>query len=385
MNILNILILFSLLISQGIVVASPFDNSQSEKQLIEIIDNINNADFDTALINSKQLIADYPKFRLAKLIYADILSSRTGNTLSLKNEYLPLYHEAKVRFNGQKTALNIKDKIPKTLVSVPNSIKYILYFDLSESRIYLIKNDKNKLSLVDDHYISQGKEGFGKQFEGDNKTPIGVYSITSFLDDEQLPELYGWGAFPINYPNTLDKLAGKTGHGIWLHGIPRTTYSRPPKDSEGCVVLNNESLKQLQKYIVLQKTPIILSSSIEWQSTIANAIQKQKFNTLFKNWVDAWEGADTSNYLSYYSAQFKTKNKNFRQWADHKTKVFNQSSNIQVTISDRTMFLDPNDKNILHVRFYQNYKSDQFKGNAFWKEQFWKKEQDGNWRITYEG
>src|SRR3546814_8483534 len=49
----------------------------------------------------------------------------------------------------------------------------------------------------------------------------------------KLPDFYGDGAYPLNYPNEWDKHEGRKGYGIWLHGTPSTTYSRPPRASDG--------------------------------------------------------------------------------------------------------------------------------------------------------
>ena len=87
---------------------------------------------------------------------------------------------------------------------------------------------------------------------------------TCFLHDNDLPELYGNGAFPINYPNSWDKRNNKTGYGIWIHGVPRDTYSRPPLASEGCVVTSNKTLLKLKEFIHLGETKIILTEEIDW-------------------------------------------------------------------------------------------------------------------------
>lgn len=39
------------------------------------------------------------------------------------------------------------------------------------------------------------------------------YKIASGLDFKE----YGGIAYTLNYPNPVDKLRGKTGHGIWIH------------------------------------------------------------------------------------------------------------------------------------------------------------------------
>ena len=52
-----------------------------------------------------------------------------------------------------------------------------------------------------------------------------MYHFTSVLSKSELPDFYGAGALPINYPNEWDRLNGRTGHGIWLHGTPADTYA----------------------------------------------------------------------------------------------------------------------------------------------------------------
>lgn len=89
-----------------------------------------------------------------------------------------------------------------------------------------------------------GKNGTDKRVEGDKRTPMGVYQITEQLPRAGLADLYGDGAFPAaNYPNEWDRQQKRGGHGIWLHGVPSNTYSRPPRSSDGCVVAPIPDLK----------------------------------------------------------------------------------------------------------------------------------------------
>ena len=124
----------------------------------------------------------------------------------------------------------------------------MLVVDANRSRLYVYENQGGQLKLVTDYYISQGKLGINKIKAGDQKTPIGVYYITSRLPGARLPDFYGTGALPINYPNEWDKLNGRSGSGIWLHGTPSDSYSRPPLSSDGCVVLTNPDLNKLYRF-----------------------------------------------------------------------------------------------------------------------------------------
>jgi murein L,D-transpeptidase YafK len=108
-----------------------------------------------------------------------------------------------------------------------NQQKNVLLVDAKNSRLYVYEKQGEELKLRADYYITQGKFGTNKTREGDQKTPIGIYYITSHLAKSRLPDFYGAGALPINYPNEWDKANGRNGSGIWLHGTPSESYSRP--------------------------------------------------------------------------------------------------------------------------------------------------------------
>src|SRR3954465_12853763 len=141
--------------------------------------------------------------------------------------------------------------------------KYAVVVDTGRSRLYLYRNDEMRPRLVTDYYISIGKAGSHKTREGDQKTPIGVYHVTSSLPKAKLSDFYGAGAFPINYPNDWDRRQGRNGHGIWLHGTPSNTYSRPPRASDGCVVLTNADLEALASSLQVGLTPVIISEDVQ--------------------------------------------------------------------------------------------------------------------------
>src|SRR4029077_15203825 len=103
-----------------------------------------------------------------------------------------------------------------------------------------------------------------KTREGDQKTPIGVYHVTANLPRQKLSDFYGAGAFPINYPNAWDRRLGRNGHGIWLHGTPSDTYSRPPRASDGCIVLANADLEAVARKLQIGSTPVVIADALDW-------------------------------------------------------------------------------------------------------------------------
>ena len=103
--------------------------------------------------------------------------------------------------------------------------------------------------------------GVGDTFR---KTPVGVYVISDQIPRSRLTDFYGAGAYPLDYPNEWDQTVGRTGHGIWLHGVPSDTYNRPPRASDGCVVLANPDIAEVAQYVQVGVTPVIISDRIEW-------------------------------------------------------------------------------------------------------------------------
>ena len=91
-----------------------------------------------------------------------------------------------------------------------------------------------------------GMRGGGKLMEGDRKTPEGVYFLlgkaTGGLDFDS----FGNTAFPLNYPNPVDRIQGKTGDGIMIHGRGR---SFGPRQTLGCVVLENDDVDTLDRLL----------------------------------------------------------------------------------------------------------------------------------------
>ena len=95
-------------------------------------------------------------------------------------------------------------------------------------------------------------------------TPVGVYHVTANLPRKKLTDFYGSGAFPINYPNEWDRRQGRNGSGIWLHGVPSAVYARPPRASDGCIVLSNPDLLSVGEHVQVGLTPVIIADLPRW-------------------------------------------------------------------------------------------------------------------------
>jgi len=362
-----------------------------EDELIKTINSLSQQKIDPALERIEKLVNENPKFKLAQLIYADLLMAKAQpltnfgeHAKASKKALNELRSEAKQRWSHHVSPPN-KQAIPASIIKLSDKTKYTVVVELDHSRLYIFKNDNGIPKLVKDYYATIGKKGAGKYVEGDNKTPVGVYNVTRFIADSKLPDLYGSGAFPIDYPNSWDRRLGKTGHGIWLHGTPTNTYSRPPLSSEGCVALSNDDFTNLRSFVDVKRSPVIITRKINWLEADTWIQQQKNYAQLLDNWVKDWESLDSNRYLSNYSKdKFRTGKKTYRWWSNHKIKVNANKSFINIKLNDVSIFHYPGVENMLEFSFQQDYRSSNFNkiGN---KRLYWQKNNNKQWRIVYEG
>ncbi len=366
-----------------------YSDSGLEPMLAQVFTDIEQNQLDTALVQTEKLLKLYPNFRLGYLIKGDILLARSRPLVTLGNvanapqgKLADLRDEAIARLKAYRDKPST-DYVPRYLLQMHPEQKYAVVVDTQKARLYLYRNVDGRPRFVADYYISHGKAGTDKVREGDKKTPIGVYHVTASLPRQKLTDFYGNGAFPINYPNEWDKRLGRNGHGIWLHGTPTDTFSRPPKASDGCVVLANQDLDALAKNLQIGTTPVIISNSIEWLSLDDWQTERAALLDSIEDWRRDWESLDTDKYLHHYSKRFRDGNHNLDQWAMQKRQVNAGKQWLKVSTLNISMFRDPGKEELVVVTFDQDYKSSNL-NNVMKKRQYWMKE-DGAWKIVYEG
>ena len=366
-----------------------YSDSGPEPQLARILAEIEQNRLDSALQQTESLLKQYPNFRLAHLIKGDLLLARGkplatfGNAKDAPEEKLTdLREEAVARLKAYRNKPSDEGYVPRYLLQMQPDQKHAIVIDMQKARLYLYQNDNGRPRFVADYYISYGKLGTDKAREGDKRTPTGVYHVTSSLSTKKLGDFYGSGAFPINYPNEWDKRQGRNGYGIWLHGTPSDTYSRPPKASDGCVVLSNTDLNALAKNLQIGLTPVIISNSIEWLSHDDWQKERTALNKKIDEWRADWESRDTARYLKHYSDKFRTKEQTLEQFAKQKRQVNSGKEWVKVKLSNVSMFRDPKAELVV-VTFEQDYQSNNL-NNQMRKRQYWIRE-DGTWRIVFEG
>ena len=365
-------------------------NGSPEAELARIFSEIEQQRLDKALELTERLILKFPNFKLAHLIKGDLLLARARPISTFgaapnapADQLADLRAEAVARLKGYREKPGANE-IPRYLLQMQTDQKYAIVVDTKKSRLYLYQNDgtSGRPRFVADYYFTQGKEGSNKFKEGDKRTPIGVYHVTSSLAANKLPDLYGNGAFPINYPNEWDKRNGKTGHGIWLHGTPSDTYSRPPKASDGCVVLTNADLDDIAKNLQIGLTPVIISPEVEWLSLDDWQAERTALNKQIEEWKADWESRDIDRYLKHYSGRYESGSQKLAEFAQQKRQVNQGKTWIKVRLDNVSMFRSPGKDDMVVVTFEQNYQSNNL-SNQMKKRQYWIRE-EGIWKIIQE-
>ena len=362
--------------------------SGPEARLLDAIQDIQSSNFKSAEAKLKLLVQEIPDFKLAQLVLADVLVSKvqavtdaaTGLNDAAKKESMLI--EIKNRYKAANDE-QIVQGIPAALARIDSHYSHAIVVDLEKSRLYLFDNSQLQPKLIKDFFISMGRGGAGKFNEGDLKTPLGVYFIQSYISPEQLADKYGAGAYPINYPNAWDRMNGRTGHGIWLHGTRSGTYNRPPLASEGCVVLPNDDLLNVGTHIDLKNTPMLIGEKIEWLTAEDWQQHKLIISQIHDKWKIDWESMKVDDYLKHYSSRFTNGKKDYALWSDHKRRVSKHKTFVKVELSNVSLLVHPNE-DVMVATYFQTYSSDNFSSKS-WKRQYWNKEEDGQWRIVFEG
>lgn len=371
----------------GTAQAAP-DSRTTEVKLAKSLLAIKNNRLDIAMNEVDSLLRVNPNFKLAQLVKGDLLMAKAGPITGFGNaphaagdKIQDLRDEARVRVQRAQAQPQTQ-RAPSYLWQLNAEQKYALVVDTSRSTLYVYENVNGAPRYVTDFYVTIGKLGTEKVSTGDQRTPIGVYFVLADLPKNQLADMYGTGAFPLSYPNEWDKRNGRTGSGIWLHGTSSDTYSRPPRASNGCVVLGNDDLDKLAPYLQVGITPVIITNQMAWSSAQDQTERSALLNEI-EQWRKDWASLDTDAYLKHYARNFSSNNTDYASWAKQKHAVNAGKSWVKLNISELSLFTYPEHPGMVVVDFEQDYSSSNL-SNRMKKRQYWMK-QNKRWQIIYEG
>jgi murein L,D-transpeptidase YafK len=366
-------------------------DGEAEARLIEVYRLIGQAKGREALAKAETLVRDNPNFQLAQLVYGDLLSSqvRPINAFgavpsTTARDAAPMLTELREESRIRLKALSERPpqgSIPSQFLAISARTRHAIAVDASRSRLYLFENSTSGLKLVADYYISVGKSGIEKSQEGDQRTPLGVYYITSNLDPKSLKDFYGSGALPINYPNPLDQSRGKTGGGIWLHGTPPSQFSRAPKASDGCVVLANPDLERIIRTVEVRLTPVVIAQQLQWSDPHRIRAESKSFEDTLQAWRNAKVSGDLPRLLAYYAPDFRSFSKTLPEWTPTLRSEISSAQGRSIELKD-VSFLRWTDTADTMVATFGEVVAGTRTGPV--KRQYWVR-RGNSWKIFFEG
>ncbi len=363
----------------------------AEARLIEVYKLIGHAQNREALAKADRLVEEFPHFQLAQLVHGDLLAAQTRplKTFGDVPESLAAGSGsalAELREESQRRVRALRERpavgtVPSQFLALSQKTKHAIAVDASRSRLYLFENTATGLSLVADYYISVGKAGTAKTAEGDQRTPLGVYYITSNLDPKSLKDFYGSGALPISYPNMLDSKRGKTGGGIWLHGTPPNQFSRAPQATDGCVVLANPDLQHIIRTVEVRTTPVVIATQLNWVPSQSARAESKPFEDALLGWRNAKTSGNLQQVLTYYTPDFNSNGKTLAQWTPILKTEIDQTQGRTIQLKDVSYLRWTDAADTMVVTFGEVADG----ARVGWtKRQYWIR-QENQWKIFFEG
>ena len=366
-------------------------DGEAEARLIEIYKLIGQAQSRQALAKAETLVRDHPNFQLAQLVYGDLLNAQARpvrdfgdvpDSAAKSNPQLL----AELREESQLRMRALRERppagaIPAQFLQLSQKNRHAIAIDTSRARLYLFENTPQGLKLLADYYISVGKLGTEKSVEGDLRTPLGVYFITSNLDPKSLKDFYGSGALPINYPNPYDARRGKTGSGIWLHGTPPNQFSRAPKATDGCVVLANPDLERIIRTVEVRSTPVVIAPSLKWVAPQSIEPDTRRFADVLHSWRQAKASGDMRRLLSYYMPDFSGNGKSLADWTPVLKGEIEKARGREILLKDVSYLRWTDNADTMVVTFGELFDGAR---TGLIKRQYWVR-QGPQWKIFFEG
>lgn len=266
------------------------------------------------------------------------------------------------------------------LIDHPTNPSYFWAIDKQDQRFYVLGR-KSPLSLIEEKPCTTGRSEGDKVFEGDFKTPEGVYFVTGKRTSNLDYELYGDLAFPLNYPNPVDRLQGKTGSGIWVHGRGRV-FS--PRETRGCVALSQNDIHSLESQ-AKRGTPVIIARDVDWvsdSSTAGNSTVLENQALVLERlhgWAEAWS-SQSQDFFSYYDpGKFsRAQRLSFKGFRRHKEGIFQRTPWIDLFVTDVHLLPGPD---YWVTWFGQYYRTPHFT-SAITKRLYWQRDKDGKFVIV---
>ncbi len=235
-----------------------------------------------------------------------------------------------------------------------------------------------KASMLRSFKIAVGKAEGDKLKEGDNRTPEGIYFAQTHINGGALPEKYGSVAIPIDFPNPIDLVEKKTGHGIWLHGVDREQRIEEAKVTEGCVAFYNSDIARLSSWLKSHQGIVVIAGDAK-QVNVQKDIDEVRKVT--QNWMSSWQNRDVDGYTANYATDFRFEKHDYTSYVEYKKRVFASYKTMSVKFDSFRVITHPK----YAVAFFnQDFQGDNRFSSVGRKILYWERQEGGGWKIKRE-
>lgn len=241
--------------------------------------------------------------------------------------------------------------VPAGLLQLPRGTGPVLVADTATSTLRRFALSEHSLVQIDEHYMSIGRNGTGKERAWDRKTPLGIYFITDELDTSRLHARYGDLAFALDYPNAWDRYLARDGDGIWIHGVDRREPERPPLDTDGCIAVPNAPLRVIARQFVPLDTTVIVTRELVWTPRDEAVTMRDRLVAALTRWQRSIEQNDFSAYSELYAEDFRLRGMDREHWLEWRGRVFGLDHAPALQIDRLAIIADPERHGLYLTRF----------------------------------
>jgi murein L,D-transpeptidase YafK len=278
----------------------------------------------------------------------------------------------------------LAEPVPAWVLRLPESTPTVFIAETSTSAFHRFDRVGDSVVKVWQDYMSIGRGGTGKERASDQRTPLGVYFVTEQLDTSRLHDKYGVTAFPLDYPNAWDRRLGRTGDGIWVHGVDPQGGTRPPLDTDGCIALPNARLLALQPSFIANITPVLIAIKLSWDEPGAVAARRAALEQAVMSWAENLRQGDMYAWLESYDDTFRHWGMNKDEWSAFSLETVGQRPIESVTISDLLLLADPTEEGLYLSRFRLEIREGTAHSVVSMRRMYWRRSESGALKIVAE-
>jgi murein L,D-transpeptidase YafK len=246
------------------------------------------------------------------------------------------------------------------VVSAQTKPLRVVLVDKKTNQLHSALYQGPSINITKSYHATLGKVVGDKIMTDDKKTPEGIYFLLYKRTPPELLKKFGVMAFPVDYPNPIDKIQKKTGFGIMLHATDDPSRLNLDYDSDGCVVVDNHELAEISADFTMQLSPMIVYD--ELKPEYLKEDYKPELKTTVNAWLNAWRSKDIDGYIGAYREDFVFNGMKLKAYKNYKMGLNKKYYKINIQASNFRYFYHPKYDVVM---FTQRYRSEDKNGKPY--------------------